>query len=702
MRVMLVALLLTAASAAAQPSFVARRIETERAPRIDGDLSDEVWSTATPIGTFHQVEPLEGAPPSEQTVATVLYDENYLYVGVQADDTDPALIVASGMGRDAAIRDDDHVMLILDPVGSQRDGYAFGLNPLGSRWDALIENNARTTETWDTIWRGSARVNAEGWSAEFAIPFRSISWSATRDRWGFQIVRVIQRKKEQIRWSSVSQSIPTENVSRVGTMDGIRDIRRGRGFDAQGFVTAGWRSDIGSDETEFEPGANLYYRFTPSLTGTVTVNTDFSDTPLDERRVNTGRFALFFPETRDFFLQDAAVFEFGGLPLSADPNGMPFFSRQIGIAGTEVLDLDYGGKLSGRAGRTSVGVLSARTGEETLSVARASFDILGESRAGVIVTHGDPLGVDRNVVAGADFQYRRSDLFGDRTVQADGYYVRSDSRLRGDDDSWGVELAYPNDRHYWNVNAREVGADYVPALGFVNRPGIRSYNGNYRFRVRPDQGRLRWWQVMSWNELVTDLEGAIETRVNGSTFWIRTNSGDEAFIEGWQVFEKLIEGFDLPRGVHVREGEYTYNRVNGAIRSSRSRRIAFSVGGSCCDFYEGTSRTASASIFLRPSRHFGLDLTHRTEDIELPTGSVTINIDSIAGSVNFTPEMRLALQAQYDNISERLAMSARWRWEIVPGSEVLIALAQNVIHADGRSRDRATEASVRFAHTLRY
>ena len=298
-----------------QPDVRPVRIDTAAAPKIDGDLSDPAWQKAPVISEFYQLEPTEGAPASERTEVRILYDENHLYFAVKAFDSDPSAINASIKARDGQLGKDDLIRIYLDPQQSRRDGYAFEINPLGARADFLIQNNSSFLVEWDTIWHAHSRIVADGWVTEVAIPFRSISYDAARADWGFDFFRLIRRKSERIRWSQISRQMPSVDISRSGSMLGITGVTQGLGLDIQAYGSLRFKHEWEiprEDDLSFEPSGNLYYKLTPSLTGTLTFNTDFSDTPLDDRQINTGRFGLFFPETRDFFLQDAAVFEFGG------------------------------------------------------------------------------------------------------------------------------------------------------------------------------------------------------------------------------------------------------------------------------------------------------------------------------------------------------------------------------------------------------
>jgi hypothetical protein len=325
-----------------QPTAPATRIQPSEAPKIDGNLSDAAWAKASIINEFYQLEPNEKQPASERMEVRVLFDEDKVYFAFHVYDREPGAITASVKARDGNLSQDDLVRIYLDPYKTRRDGYIFEVNPLGARFDGLLQNNTDVLAEWDTIWHAHARIVDDGWIAEVAIPFRSISYDLTNGDWGFDLFRLIRRKGERIRWSQIDNQRTSRDISRSGTLTGITGTAQGLGLDLQPFLALRYKHEWQiprEDDVTLEPSGNIYYKITPALTGTLTFNTDFSDAPLDQRQINTGRFGLFFPETRDFFLQDAAVFEFGGNNLGNDVNGQPFFSRNIGLVNGTPVDI---------------------------------------------------------------------------------------------------------------------------------------------------------------------------------------------------------------------------------------------------------------------------------------------------------------------------------------------------------------------------
>lgn len=697
-----------------QPSVTPVRIDRADAPRIDGRLDDPVWQRAAVISEFYQVEPNVG-PPAVETRVYLAYDERALYVAIHAFEDEPEDIFATILQRDGDVWRDDMLRFYIDPFDTGLTGFGFDVNALGARADRLVQANRRPVDEWDTIWDSAGQMTEDGWTAEIVLPFQSISFDPEADGWGLMITRERSHRNQEIRWAAIDQSINKFGFARPGRLEGIRDVNRGIGLDIEALASV-----IGSrdwerprdDDVTFEPSTNIYYRFTPGLTGLLTLNTDFADTPLDARQINTGRFSLFFPETRDFFLQDAAFFEFAGRTFNGAPNGQPFFSRRIGIVNRSPVTIDGGIKLSGEVAGLELGILSTRTAEtgsvdaQTLSVARITKDVLASSRVGFIATAGDPTGQSENSLIGADFLYQTGSFLGAGLLQADLFYQRTTSDLVDDDDSFGLRVEYPNDTWAWVVEAREIGETFRPALGFVNRPGTRDYGASWTRRFRQSGGFLRWWQAGTAHDYVTDLNDRLETRENQVNFGLQTQATDELTATVFDNEERITVPFFLPRGIEIPVGAYDNDGFNLRFQSSLVRPYGLTLEFEDRDFFDGSSTTAAVELNIRPNPYIDIGASYSREDISVPNGDVVVQIGSIDTVLNFSPDLSITTQTQYDNISNSLSFFGRLRWEIRPETEVFFSLGHGaIIEGDDFRRNFEsiqTQAVFRIGNTFRF
>ncbi|HYN01575.1 MAG TPA: DUF5916 domain-containing protein, partial [Vicinamibacteria bacterium] len=401
-------IVLSATPAATQPVSVAaaRAARADGPVKLDGRLDEADWANAAPIGPLTQTEPEEGAPPGEATEVRVLRDDDNLYFGIRSFDRDPSGIAATKMGRDGDLEGDDHVLVVLDTFGDRRNGFFFAVTPRGARAEGQISNNSESLNfDWDGIWDAAARVDGEGWTAELAIPFKTLRFKKEIAAWGLNVQRYVARRQETDRWTAARRDVWISNLSEAGRLEGLSGARQGRGLDVRPYLSGGATDGAG----EVKAGGDVFMNVTPNLTASLTVNTDFAETEADDRQVNLTRFPLFFPEKRSFFLEGAGIFEAAGLG-STNSDLLPFYSRRIGLYRGEEVPILAGLKASGRVDRWNAGLLDVETGRtdgldidrQNLLAARVSRNLFRQSFVGGYLTHGNPSGAGGNTLAGID------------------------------------------------------------------------------------------------------------------------------------------------------------------------------------------------------------------------------------------------------------------------------------------------------------
>ena len=365
--VCVVVLLSSVATAMSQPAAsavapsgtanVATATRAPEAPTLDGDvIGDPAWAQATPITTFWQEQPNEGQPASERTEVRIIFTADTLYIGAVMYDSDPSGIIVSDARRDSALDDSDSFQMIVDTYRDRQNGFVFGTNPAGIEYDGQVTNEGQGggglgqgqrqsggsgsgfNINWDAAWTVRSKISEHGWSAEFAIPFRTLRYPAsTSQTWGVNFQRNIRRKNERAYWAPIPRQFNLYRLSLAGAITGVQTpaLRNLRVTPyALGNVLESGITPVDS-ETDFDFGGDLKYSITPSLTLDATVNTDFAQVEVDDQQVNLDRFTLFFPEKRPFFLENAGFFSVGN-PGEVDL----FFSRRIGIGDSGAVDSD--------------------------------------------------------------------------------------------------------------------------------------------------------------------------------------------------------------------------------------------------------------------------------------------------------------------------------------------------------------------------
>ena len=690
-----------ARAAGTSPSL--RVAPTSVAPVVDGRLDDICWQNAPIISEFTQVEPAEGAKPTERTEVRVLYDRDSLYFAVRCYDKDARKIVAKQLQQDADQTSDDNITLTFDTFGQNRAGYLFRVNPAGAREDGLIETTGDLKTAWDTIWHGYSRVDHEGWTTEIAIPFKSLAFDPKRTVWGFNIERQIRRRQEIVRWAFPFKNKTISSLTDLGELQNLSGLRKGLGLEIKPFLAGRYRHQHGDGEFEFKPGLDVFYSITPALTAAFTLNTDFAEAEVDTRQVNLTRFPLFFPEKRAFFLQDGPLFSFNAY------NGpLPFYSRRIGLGPSgENLDIIAGGKLTGRIGELGVGLLNVQvdSGKDVsstnLSAARLSYRVLEESSIGGIFTYGDPRGTGDNWLAGVDLNYRNSHLFGHDILSAQSWLLTSN---QSDEAAvaLGGALRFPNDPWWIEASASQIDEDFDPALGFVSRRGVRRYEGYARYRWRPG-GYVRYVDFEFAPQFYTNLDNIVETDSwTAPSIRILNQRGDALYLGFVSERENLFENFEIQPGVNIPADDYRFNRGFGVISTTTANPVSAFASFDAGQFYHGTSQKYGGGIEWRVSPHLFFGLQSEVEHVDLPAGEFNVVVSSARVNVSLTTDLSWNTLVQHDNVSENVGVYSRIKWTMRPGSDVYLVFKNGFDVEDGRFRNRTTEVSMKVGWTFRF
>jgi hypothetical protein len=688
-------------------------------PRIDGRLDDEAWKGPPQITRLTQVYPIEGRPVSRDTEIWLRIDDRGLYIGVRCHD-DPAQIHAQQMVQDAPMLADDRINILIDPFHDERTGYFFQVNALGNRQDALSTPEATGFRVeWDTIWYAKTRIDERGWTLEVLIPFQSVPLNPLSDTWGFDIERNLPVVGERARWGNWTRNKVFVDPQNVGVIRGMR-AADGRGVDVKPSGSASFTRDHTSDDSDRlgRPALDVFFRPTSSVTTALTLNTDFSETPVDDRQTNLTRFALFFPETRDFFLQDAGMFDFGGL----NQNGIPFFSRNVGLVDNQIVNLDAGLKATGRVGDVQFGVLQTRMAAESgvddpadLSVVRARLNVLESSEAGIIFTNGDPRQEIENSVVGADFQYRNARFRGNKQLRANFWFQRSQSSgTDGREAAFGTKLDYPNDTVNWHLSYTELQENFNPRLGFVNRVGIREYEGLYRYRIHPT--RLRSIDASAQFDIVEDSDGRLETRkLTLIPLEILSLVEDKLSFRYLLNLERPPLDFFLHPDALITADDYRFDQYQILLDTAAIRPVRGKLELTWGEFYGGRLTKTLAEVELRPDEHWFLGLLYEQSDARLPPrfarvngvpteypGDFTLRLVRARLNLAFTTAVAWLNTIQYDNLSDSIGINSRLRWEIEPGRELFFVINQGYDVDRHDVAPTSSQFSLKLGWTQRY
>jgi hypothetical protein len=652
-------------------------------------------------------------PASENTEVRLLFDDNNLYIAVMCYDSNPGEVIATQMARDADLSVDDRIEILLDTFFDRRNAFYFSTNPEGALVDGLIvENGQQINREWDAIWDVRARRTEQGWSAEFAIPFKSLNFNQNRLLWGFNLSRTIRRKTEEIRWASPRLDVRFTQVSEAGEIDGLMEVAQGRGLDVRPYASGAWVHTLapGGHPAERDVGADIFFNITPSLKLTGTINTDFAETEVDNRQINLTRFPLFFPEKRAFFLENAGVFNFGA-PAGGGGGGgggnelLPFFSRRIGLLGGQEIPILAGLKLAGKVGRYDVGVLDMRTREtrrqnelveaKNFFVARVKRNIWNQSYVGGIFTDGNPEGSSAARTYGADVRLSTSRFLGGRrNFNIDGYALKvANEGIQDNNSSYGLAVTYPNDTWNLGVDWRRIEGNFKPALGFVQRSDISRLNTTSNFGIRPRNlvGLRRIFFQFMVNRFVRLDHGQVESwRIFTAPVHLTWNSGDRFEINANPQFERLFAPFEISRGVILPPGDYRFIRYRIEFFTSPNRPYKIETTWWLGTYWSGHADQLTGQFQYKWAPHLDTIFRYDQTFARLQEGNFAARIFSLRANYSFSPLLTLSNLAQYDNDSKNLGWQSRIRWILQPGREIFLVFNQGWI------RERDSSDSIHF------
>ena len=682
-----------------QKSPEGRRIQAVRvadAIKIDGLLDEPDWSLAQPATQFLQQQPTEGAPASERTEVRVLFDDKNIYFGIRAFDADAAHINARELVRDAEFSNDDTVAIVLDTYHDRRNAFRFIVNPLGTQQDALITDEGRDINiTWNGSWISSGRIDDQGYTVEIEIPLTTLRFKEGIESWGFNISRIIRRKNEENLWTSWQRSFGLERVSQAGELTGVEEIRRRRLREIKPYASGEWRKGVPLVGREgFDAGVRARaglevakIGITPSLTAEFTVNPDFGQAEVDNQIVNLSRFSVFFPEKRDFFLENSGIFLFGRQGAN-----QAFFTRRIGLTDNGApVPIDYGVKVTGKIGPYNLGFLQVQTrklGEtstsfgiprQQFSVLRVKRDILKRSYVGAILVNRQGAtamgGSNYNRVGGADAEFNLTDHY-----KVKAFWMGSATPgVRSGAGSSRLESIFENDLYRFITVYEDVGAKFNPEAGFIERNAIHQYFGQLAYKPRPKFiPHVQQMEFETQIEYYTDRAGRLATRQTELSWdTVFKNSSEFFFRPIEAVNDVLTEPFQIRRGIVIPVGTYHFNRPRVSFTSDLSKRIVFTGREKWGDFYSGRRYETSGGITWRPNSHLLVDLSESYNKVRLREGNFTTSLFSGRLNYNFSRKLLTSALIQLNSGARLSVINVRLRYIYRPNSDFFIIYNQS-------------------------
>ncbi|MGE3511964.1 MAG: DUF5916 domain-containing protein [Vicinamibacterales bacterium] len=685
-----------------------RAIRLTQPLRIDGRLDESLYQEKAVEG-FIQTLPNEGQPSTERTEAWIAYDDRNLYVACRCwDSAPPERWVANEMRRDTnQLRQNDMFGLMVDTFHDKRNGFNFYTNPLGAMADQVFTDEGNPNADWNPVWYVRTGRFEGGWTVEMSIPFRSLRYrSGDNQVWGLQVRRAIRRKNEWAHLTLVPAATGGASsifrVSAAGDLVGLNLPPASRNIELKPYgisrlTTDRLRSPALNNEVAMAAGIDGKYGITANLTADVTIKTDFAQVEVDEQQVNLTRFALQFPEKREFFLEGRGIFEFGrsggvgvgtanttgGTGVNAGPAAsapLLFYTRRIGLNSGREVPIDVGGRVTGKVGKYNVGVINIETGEEAASatpatnytVARVKRDILRRSAIGLMLMNRSvsSIGPGGNQAFGADgtFSFFQNLNFG-------GYYARTwNDGVQRETDSYQGRFDYLGDRYGARFDYLKVGDNFNPEIGLVRRDNFRRSWGMLRFSPRPK--RHKYVRKYTWEaalEYLVNGQSQLETRTGTGRFNVEFQNSDQFTIEAADNYELLVRPFTVVTGVTIPTGSYRFRNVNAGYGFGQQRRISGTVNVARGQFYDGAITTLTVSgARVAVTRQFSVEPSLTLNDVHLSVGDFTTKLARARADYAFSPRRFVSALVQYSTSDRSFSSNLRFRWEYIPGSELFV------------------------------
>ncbi len=700
--------------------YITSAVKASSDPVMDGDvLNDPAWANVPEVTTFIQKTPDEGQSVSEKTAVKVMYTEKTFYVSVVCYDTNPGEIVISDTRRDSPLNNSDSFSFIIDTFKDFQTGYLFGTNPAGIEYDAQITGGGEGGSmmrrfsmgtgggfniNWDAVWEVKSQKGDFGWSAEFAIPFKTLRYATNKDQsWGINFERVIARKKEEAHWSPISRQHTMNRLVSAGTLTHM-NVPTSRNIKILPYVLG--QNNVNKSETTSKSsdgnfGLDAKLSIGSSMSLDLTYNTDFAQVEADEQQINLDRFSLFFPEKRAFFLENAGLFSVGSGGGFFGPDIEMFFSRRIGVGpGGAPVPILGGGRLTGTAGGMKIGMLSMRTEAvkditeaNQYSVFRLKKELPNRTHIGAMYTALDHMGTDGyvNNAYAFDAQIGIGEL--SKIVVFAGL-TETPEMDKDNAYAYRMEIARDTKQISTNASYTEVGASFNPEMGYLKRENYRKWSGRIFTRFRPENkfGLLEIRPHVNYDGY-WKLDGFQESgRWHIDNHW-EFRSGFEIHTGTNLVKEGVIEVFEISDSVFVSAGTYDDQEIQIMIMTNQAKPISFSSMNRIGGFFGGDRINMTPTVRLRYKDRFTSEFSFNFNKVNLPGGNFTTNLLRARLTYSFTPKMYIQSLLQYNNQSDQWSMNWRFIWQRSAGTGLYLVYNQAQDY-DGIPIEKSTKSFV--------
>lgn len=665
--------------------------QTGETMKIDGVLNEQSWQGSETAENFTRVTPVDTGYAIAQTTVVITYDKSYLYVGVVCYDPTPGKRPVESLRRDFEFVKNDNFRIHIDTYNNFTNGYAFGVSAAGAQADGVINNGTQSSFTWDTKWKSAVTSYNDRWVAEMAIPFRSLRYLGGEKEWGVNFGRLDLKTNEKSAWAPVPRQFPHNSLPYAGTLVWDKPLdKAGLRLSVIPYATSKVIKNTEADESakwKWNAGFDTKMILSTSMNLDLTVNPDYSQVEEDKQQTNLDRFELFYPERRQFFLENSDLFANLG-----NSQAQPFFSRRIGLD----VPVNFGGRLTGRIGnKWRIGMMDMQTGSKgetpsgNYAVAVLQREIFSRSSiVGFLVnkeitqTYNDTefTGYRYNRVAGLEYNFATAD----NRWQGKTFYHQSFYPGAGKDAAaFSGNIGYFSQYLKAAINQSWIGSDYIAEAGYIRRTGLYEISPSVSYLFYPSKSEriishgpgARFNAIFDPEFNLTDRETELSYTIEWQNKSQLSVTVDEEFVELGRDFDPTNTG-----GEKLATGDqFHWKSARTGFTSDARKLFNYALNAGIGGYYNGNRWYVNGLINYRvqPYGSIGMAMNYNNISLPVPYNSAKLILVGPTLDITFTDKVFLSTFIQYNNQIDNLNMNIRFQWRFAPVSDLFIVYTGN-------------------------
>jgi hypothetical protein len=675
--------------------------ETNNIITVDGILDEPVWLTADIATHFQRVLPTDTGFASAQTEVRVIYNESTIYVGIVCWDSTPGKRPVESLRRDFNFLKNDNFVVFLDTYNDQTNGFAFGVSAAGAQWDGVQANGGTVNLDWDIKWRSVVKNYKDCWVAEFAIPLRSIRYNGGSKEWGINFSRLDLKTNEKSSWAPMPRQFATATLAFTGSLVWDKPLPpSGLRFSLIPYVSAKTTQNKEAGEG-FKPKANAGIDskviLSTSMNLDLTVNPDYSQVEVDRQVTNTDRFELFFPEKRQFYLENSDLFAQLG-----NDNLRPFFSRRIGLESSVLA----GARLSGKIGNNwRIGFMDIQTSQndtvsaENFNVAAIQRKVFSHSNITAFFINKELTNLNSdtsstkykfNRVAGLEYNLASAN---NHWLGKAFYHQSFYPGASHDAAALSANIAYSTQYLAVTLNQSWVGADYLAQVGYIRRKGYYEINPTFQYKFFPASSKIADHGPAFKMDMYFDPSANLTDRVAQLLYQIEWMNKSILVVDAMNTFIKLQTPFDPTNTSSIplpANDKFNWNEIGISFTSDIRKTFNWLVSSTYGGFYNGTKLTVDGELYYRVQPYGSLAIITTYNKISMPSPYKSAQFLLIGPKLDltFTDKLFFTSFVQYNNQIDNLNLNLRFQWRFAPVSDLFIVYTENSSPSDYRIKNR--------------